>query len=96
MQSLFYWGGACSSGVAPEDSTGACPACPVASENGTGVGSENRTGVENRCDFSPLDLLNYLTITYLNVTILMYFFEGLKDIKTDFEDLNYGLLKGLS
>ena len=30
----------------------------------SGVAPENRTGVENRCDFSPLDLLNYLK--YIN------------------------------
>ena len=34
-------------GEGQDDRTGACPACPVAPEDGTGVGSENRTGVES-------------------------------------------------
>jgi len=34
-------------GVGQDDHTGACPACPVAPEDGTGVGSGNPTGVES-------------------------------------------------
>jgi len=41
MQSLFHRGGDYLTGVNP-----ACPACPVASENGTRVGPADGTGVD--------------------------------------------------
>ena len=34
--------------------------CAQLKANLTGVAPEDGTGVENRCKFSPLDLLNYL------------------------------------
>jgi len=36
----WYWGSS-------KDGTGACPACPVASENGTGVAPEDGIRVNN-------------------------------------------------
>ena len=44
------------------------PPCPVkfmlmrSEAHFTGVAPEDGTGVENRCDFSPLKLLNYLIV----------------------------------
>jgi len=47
---LFHWGlPPCNVYPVKSDRyfTGACPACPVAPEDGTGVGSGNRTGVNS-------------------------------------------------
>ena len=41
---LIHQGGAIPLGMAPRNAYPACPARPVAPEDGTGVGSENRTG----------------------------------------------------
>jgi hypothetical protein len=46
----------------------ACPACPVALENGTGVGPSDRNGVVN-------------IIAFLELKQKLIFFKGLKDFK---------------
>jgi len=62
MRSLFLWGGAYLTGVRNSDQTlsgsepSACPACPVAPGDGTGVGAVHRTGVRDKPD--PFRLLN--------------------------------------
>ena len=56
------------------------PDCPVAPEDGTGacpVGSENRTGVENGCDFRILELLNYLKLAYRTMILYYTLFIGI-------------------
>ncbi len=57
-----------SSGVGQNDRTGACPACPVAPGDGTGIGSGNPTGVNSfsTCLLAKSDRIGADRIDLLN------------------------------